>query len=231
MEHIFSKFSLYDFITTVVVGGIVYYGIYINGWLQTLCLDGYIYNTTYYWVVVWACYILGLVLHKIVESFDLSGCLNMYNKPHELCCFQRFFMSMFKRNYPPIIFRSRNHNSKIWGIKDNPFSVGDLLREYYIAYFKSIEKCANVGKLEAHSAFLRDVFFAFLIFIPKLKDYHNCCLWGTYAILLIFIWLARYRCEYKISYLIWERYAYDTQSIKNNKNKRKIGNDENKTTL
>ena len=210
----------------------MYYGIYINGWLQKLCLDEYIYNITY-WVVVWACYVLGLLLHKISESFDFSGCLNMDKKPRQLCCFKRFFMSMFKRNYPPIIFRSRNRNSKIWRIKDDYSSVGDLLRDYYTAYFKSIEKCANVSKLEAHSAFLRDVFFASLIFVPKLLKNGGCCLWLLYVMFLFFLWLARYRCEYKISYLIWERYSYDTQNKtnQNTQNNKKIEDDENKTSL
>lgn len=215
MKNLLPKFSLYDFLTTIVLGGVIFCGIYINPWHPDL-FKGHIclfkVNT---WVIAWACYVLGIWLHKVAECIDASLCVSPSGEVHPTCKLWEMVESFLCRNHPATILRAQKDVSSIW--LENPLEKipvrKDLLKMYYTAYYDNIKNCPNVGKLEAHSALLKDILVSSIIFLPWLIDENCCCLWIIFSLFVIFTSWARYYCEYKISYSIWERDAYEKRRV------------------
>jgi len=188
------------------------------------------FTSSAYLLIVW-CYLLGLITHKVVESLTLPIHIKTEDnskKCHEkkeknrscikefLCFLIDVIVSPFWRNKPSIIKRSREYAKtiypdaffylKCWLHKD--LSNKQILEEYYNAYYtlQKADKLGNIPKVEAHSAFLKDFIFVWtLLLIGFCANRGNTIgmLIVRIVIEMLLLW-ARYYCEFKIHYLIWE---------------------------
>ncbi|MGM9791442.1 MAG: hypothetical protein ACI3Y4_03445 [Candidatus Cryptobacteroides sp.] len=156
MEKFFQKITLYDFLTAVLFGGCLYYVFEGCNWLHSI-------NNSNFWVSIFSCYVVGLVVHKMVESVDFSK--NKCFQDKDKCKFCSFVCSPICRNQVSMIEEAR----KEVGIEE----CKDIMSEYYKTYYELADrnKLSNIPTLEAHSAFLKDLMLVFIIMIFKLV----CC--------------------------------------------------------
>ena len=196
MNQFLSKLSLYDFLTTIMLGGCLYYGCRINGWFDGILIQPDV-------IVIGICYIVGFLTHKFVEIIDLS----FINKCAGRNVFLSIVLSPLCRNQLSIIrsaMECEELNSDANHIKER----------YYKAYYNlMIEgKLYNIPNIEAHSAFIKDLIFVFPVIAFSIAYYY--CTTDSYvdvALIIIFsiiievlLFVTRYITEKKIHTLVWE---------------------------
>lgn len=181
-----QKISMYDFLTMVVSGFLI------------LLLFIPIKNLGEESILAFvACYILGMVYHKITECLYL---------PFRNC---KYFL---KKGYDSV--------DKEFYIKQKiPFGTTN----YFSAYYCLMEKqCLNsIPVLEAQEAFIRNMMPILLVYIPVLcyRDSvlsgtigrafgEGGCLGGLLTVTLIFLIFVWYSLKVKISALVWDGYYF-----------------------
>lgn len=164
-------------------------------------------------VAIGLCYVLGMIIHKGAESFDFSHCINSCKKDRTRICMA--LASPICRNQKALIKRAKD----LVGYT----SDREIMEEYLQAYYDIMgeNKLGNIPKIEAQSAFVRDLLFivfpvAFMV-CSKFSLFSGCCCHkcsNWFVIILIFLFLyvvlvsVRYNCELKIHMLIWEQKKY-----------------------
>lgn len=213
-----------------MVGSIILIAIYLNNWIPTpfvewlSSIDLNDYGIIVYWSLFWASYLVGLLLHRILEALDFLPCLNLDKTVKAHCRPHLMLLSFIVRNYPEVMWQSKQDVDMIWthGVfQESPRPTRQaLLKEYYIAYFECVESTNFVRTLEAYSALFKDIIVASLLFLPILN---TCCALVVYTLFIVALMWSRYYCEYKIRYLIWEKDAYEKEKEKDkDKNKDEI---------
>lgn len=211
MENFFSKISLYDFLTTVLFGACLSFVFDGCTWLES-------FDSENFWVNALSCYLVGLVAHKMVELVDFSRC-NCCRK-EDKCKFLSIILSSICRNQVSMI----NDARKEVGVEVKEEDSAVIMTEYYQTYYNLMDKkkLYNIPTLEAHSAFLKDMIFVFIILIIKFIFCSSSIVligcvkkeWVAFLILLLLLILlvgARYNTEYKIHRLVWEGKKYNIQ--------------------
>lgn len=197
MNSFLSKFSLYDFLTTILLGGCLFFSLRINGW-------GYLlFNHLSDIGIAAVCYILGLFVHKSIECIDVRFKKMSYCKIAAAC------HSPLCRNQPMMIKDAMIAN-------DIFYHDSQIMDEYYFCYYWLMfnGKLNNIPRLEAQSAFIRDMVFILLPMGASIV----CLYWGNkcdcWIIAISFLFIefclvaVRYNTEKKIHNLVWETYKY-----------------------
>jgi len=199
MNQFLSKISLYDFLTTILLGGCLYYSCRLNGWFDGILIQPDV-------VVIGICYIVGLLTHKFIEIFDFSSIINK-------CAVRKVFFSVI---LSPIC---RNQLSIIrMAMEDDGlnFNAKQILENYYKAYYKLMMggSLYNIPQIEAHSAFIRDLIFVFPLIAISIAVFYkrsgSMVAWIIiFAIIIeLLLFVARYCTEKKIHTLVWEIEKY-----------------------
>ena len=207
MNNFLSKLSLYDFLTTILLGGCLYVPFVCDKFQQ---MPGLMQNDA---VTIGLCYLLGLIIHKFAESFDFSHRINSCGKGKKRICMA--LASPICRNQKALIKRAKD----LVGYT----SDREIMEEYLQTYYAVMDgnKLGNIPKVEAHSALVRDlVFIVFpVVFMvsSKLSLFcgcccHKCCNWVAIIFVSLILYMVllsiRYNCELKIHALIWEQKKY-----------------------
>ena len=241
MKDFFSKLSLYDFLTTVLLGGFVHFILLLpHSNLFSGCILDYIHNyiqsindiciirsssssDNYFWVLILLYYFIGLIIHRTVEWVDCSFLV----KNNKRGIIISSLLSVVCRNTRSIIRYSlektleenpNNTNNTLM----NTYGDSDMMYHYNEAYYKLLysERLNNIPKVEAISAFAKDLLFVIsIISICRLRNGFFYC--GNLLILILIIVLLiiiRYNCERIISRLVWEGFFYGCSYICNNGN-------------
>lgn len=200
MNKFLAKLSLYDFLTTILLGGCVYYLFSATGLFdEILCQPPAVKVGIYY--------VMGLLTHKIVEALDFASKIN--NNANR-SSFGSALLSPLCRNQLSIIKSSMLDV----GIRPIPFDeeINDI---YFKTYYGLLRKNAlyNVPRMEAHSAFIKDMIYVFPFLVFSVVYQYSCCcirveIWLFSIIIEAGLVAARYNTEYKIHHLIWEGYKY-----------------------
>lgn len=233
MKEFFSKLSLYDFLTTILLGGFVhfmlllprsdlYYGClldYIHNYVQSvndICIvrSGPSSSINYTWVLMLCYYFMGLLIHRVVEWVDLS----FATKNKQRGKFLSSLLSVVCRNTKSIIRYSLEKT-----LEDNPnktlinmYGGNDMMFHYNEAYYKLYysERLNNIPKIEAISAFSKDLLIVFLFL--SLRFFTMQFYWKNLLIMIIVMSVfvvIRYNCERIISRLVWEGFFYGSLRV------------------
>lgn len=201
----FSRLTLYDFLTMLLVGFLL-----LVPFCETGCGESFISGT----LLLAASYIVGLCYHKILERLQsILGFRNMK------CMIRKAFRVTCKE-FP--------HASGL--VKDMDKIKEPYYREYYRLMMKGC--LGNIPVLEAHVAFLRNLIPIVIVYI--VMSICDCsgvsgmidCIFGTDSkcavgvilmIILILLPILWYCIQMKIHRLVWEG-GYFVQSICNTQN-------------
>ncbi len=205
MGNVLSKLSLYDILTTVLIGYIfcisVKHGLLSNVFPPELLT---VVATIPRKIAV--AFIVGLVFHKIVECYTQKS----YTK-----CSSRCFLkltSLFTRNNFQIIKAVQEELGKDIPQAGNRITV---LKDYYDAYYElwTKDKLGVVTTIEAYSAFIKDLFFAIVVanILMSAKLGWILSLSSLIVVIVVFS-IARYQCERKIYRLVLEGYYYENKN-------------------
>lgn len=202
MEKVLSKLSLYDILTTILTGYILCISV-----RQSFLSD--VIPSVLFSVVasiprkIAVAFIVGLVFHKIIEYFTQKS----YTKCKCKCLI--ILSSLFTRNNLSIIKIAQEELKK--EIPQAGNQISDL-KDYYDAYYDlwAKNKLGVVTTIEAYSAFIKDLFFAFVIAIILMsaKIEWTLTLSSLAGVIVVFS-IARYQCERKIYRLVLEGYYYE----------------------
>ena len=209
MNEFLSKLSLYDFLTTVLLGGCLYVPLSACAQFELLFADDMV-------ITIGFCYLAGLLSHKISESLDWSS---YWNKKNCLKAPLRMaIVSLICRNQRSIIARAR----RLVGYSS---SDDDIMSEYLSIYYDAMKRncLGNITKIEAHSAFVKDLSLVilpvFVIVIICDKNIAGCfswiCLIVSVLIIEAVLCVIRYNSELKIHKLVWEYKKYVLPNMQN----------------
>ncbi len=159
MENFLAKLSLYDFLTTILLGGCLYVPLIALDvipcpcdWCN--CCGGCCHPGRCNLgcvLIVGICYLTGLICHKFGEVLDWSNCIN--KKKLSVCPFLMAVRSLVCRNQLSIIRRAKKRVGVSLG------SNANLMSGYLSTYYSAMcdNKLGNIPKIEAHSAFAKDL--------------------------------------------------------------------------
>ncbi len=152
--------------------------------------------------VVGICYLMGLICHKTGEALDWSKCIN--KKKSSTCPIIMVFRSLVCRNQLSIINRARklvcvSFDGKV-----------DLMTEYLATYYSAMRdnKLGNIPKIEAHSAFAKDLCLVFIV-VGFTLLFSECIMGIVILGVSLLLCIIRYNSELKIHILVWEYKKYD----------------------
>lgn len=222
MKDFFSKLSLYDFLTTILLGGycfkiVCYWDISFPVIYSSCEICSNLVNGADGCILLFTFYVLGLIIHKLVECFDYNWYLGRICPKAPafdniiLRTIGSIFLPIVSRHPKVILSISRRSLLEMISEKDrnllrdkNENDEKYIVYDYYKAYdyLSRNNKLGNVPRIEAHSALIKDLFYAsILLFWTPLK------FWAFLVLLVMMI--IRCRCEFKIIELVWEGYYYD----------------------
>ena len=228
MENFLAKLSLYDFLTTILLGGCLYVPLIALDvipcpcdWCNCCggcchpgcCHPGCCHPGCV--LIVGICYLTGLICHKFGEVLDWSNCIN--KKKLSVCPFLMAVRSLVCRNQLSIIRRAKKRVGVSLG------SNANLMSGYLSTYYSAMcdNKLGNIPKIEAHSAFAKDlclilVILDIILLIAKSLE-------GSWCLVLLVFFLSilafsvlcciRYNSEFKIHTLIWEYKKYNQTKV------------------
>lgn len=206
MGDFLSRLTIYDYLTTILLGGCLYLPLKYYGVIEA----GFFCNSII--VEVAAIYLIGLLLNKLWEAIDFSSCIN--KRKDTKCTIRMAVLSLFCRNQKSLISRAAD---------DVGMShMNDIETKYLEAYYNAAgrNELGNIPKIEAHSALAKDLFFTlFFVFSVILcfeyKRIVSCgsiifivLLIASLIVLLTALCAIRYNSELKIHRLVWENKKY-----------------------
>jgi len=214
MNDAISKTTLYDMLTMVIPG-------FLLLMLFPLCCPCWLtnfQNGTSIFMLFIACYIVGLIYHKAIES--LFNKLNFRNNTKQIEKMYNKFCCDFKKDGEIIPKEKEKIQNK---------------HQYYKAYYRLMNNnmLNNIPTLEAHVAFIRNLMPVLLLYIVALCCC-RCCIFCinscglAIALLVVFVILMVlfFEIQDKIYYLVWEGEAYleeiEQDKLKNSKEKKSI---------